>query len=87
MNHEVQQGQVQGPAPGPSNLKHRCRLGGECLESSHEEKDLGVSADERLNLSQQGALADQKANHVLGYTKKSAISRPREVILPSTLLS
>ena len=29
------------------NHKHKCRWGGERLESSPEEKDLGVSADER----------------------------------------
>jgi len=82
MNHEVQQGQVQGPAPGPSNLKHRCRLGGEWLESSHEEKDLGVSANERPNMSWKCVLAAQKANCILGCIKRSVTSRVREVILP-----
>ena len=34
-----------------SNPKHRYRLGREWLESSPEEKDLGVSANGRLNMS------------------------------------
>lgn len=72
--HEVQQGQ--------GNHRHKYRMGGERIESSPEQKDLGMLVDEKkLNMTQSYALTAQIANCMLGWIHSSVTSRMKEGIL------
>jgi len=53
---------------GRSNPGYVYRVGEE-LDSSSADKEPGVVMDEKLNVSQQCALAAQKANGILGSTR------------------
>ncbi|CAM5168204.1 unnamed protein product [Eretmochelys imbricata] len=67
---------------GRKNPMHGYRLGTEWLGSSSAEKDLGVTVDKKLAMSQQCALVAKKANGILGCISRDTDSRLRDVIVP-----
>jgi len=73
---------VQGILLGQGNPWYPYRLGDEGIQSSPEEKDFGVPVDEKLDMSQECALAAPKANSILGCITSSVASRAREEVLP-----
>lgn len=68
-----------------NNPKHHYMLGATKLGSGSAEKDVGVFLGTKLNMSQQHALANNKAKNTLGCIRQNIGSRLREAILLSTL--
>ena len=64
------------------NIYYQCKLGDERIDHSPAERDLEILVYGKLDVSQQCALAAQKANCILGCIKGSVASRLWEVILP-----
>jgi len=57
------------------------RLAPDRLESSSAE-DVRVLVDNRVNMSQESALAEKKGNSILGCIRRTIASRLQELILP-----
>ncbi|CAM4704989.1 unnamed protein product [Lepidochelys kempii] len=73
---------------GRKNPMHRYRLGTKWLGSSSAEKDLGVTVDKKLDMSQQRAVVAKKTDGILECVSRGIASRLRDVIVPlySTLV-
>ena len=64
------------------NPRYQYRLRDEVIQRSPARIGLGLLLDEKLDISQQCALATQKASCILDCIKRSMASRSMQVILP-----
>ncbi|KAJ7407267.1 rna-directed dna polymerase from mobile element jockey-like [Willisornis vidua] len=65
------------------NSRYLYRLGRKVVENSPVDKDLGVTVDEKLSVSQQCMVSpESKENRVLGCIQRSMASRLKDGILP-----
>ena len=62
---------------GYQNLEQTYHLNGHALESSHREKDLGLTIDNKLKFHDNTAKAAKKANQILGVMKRSYNTRDK----------
>ena len=67
---------------GKNNARYQYSLRIDLLESSIEERDLGVLVDNRMTMSQHCALMAKKANGILGCIRRDVVSRSREIVVP-----
>ena len=64
------------------NPEYTYRMRDEKLESRPTGRDMRVLMNNKVNMSQQHALADERANHTLGYIRHSTASQLSEVTVP-----
>jgi len=81
--HEVQQGQVQGPASKSGQSQTQIWTG--CLRAALSRR-IWEGFDERFNISQQCEPAVRKANHILCCNKRTVTSGLRKLILSYSTL-
>lgn len=72
--HEVEQPKMQSPSPVDDNSMHQHTVWVDWLESRFEENILGFMVDSKLTMSQQCALAAEKANSILCCIRKKVAS-------------
>lgn len=67
---------------GHNNIEHQYMLGGIIIESTEQEKDLGVIIQKNLDVSCQVAETVKRANRLLGMIKRIYTDKSKENILP-----
>ena len=66
---------------GYNNKQYDYFMGKECIETTHEERDLGVIITETLDVTEQCVRAANKANAMLGMINRAFKYKTKEVVL------
>ena len=66
---------------GYNNKQYDYFMGKECIETTHEERDLGVIITETLDVTKQCVRAANKANAMLGMINRAFKYKTKEVVL------
>ena len=66
---------------GYNNKQYDYFMGKECIETTHEERDLGVIITETLDITKQCVRAANKANAMLGMINRAFKYKNKEVVL------
>ena len=67
---------------GPGNTSMNYEMGGTILSTTVKEKDLGVTMDANMKVSEQCGIAASKANQVLGMIRRNITYKDKSFIVP-----
>ena len=67
---------------GPGNTSMNYEMGGTILSITVKEKDLGVTMDANMKVSEQCRIAASKANQVLGMIRRNITYKDKSLIVP-----
>ena len=67
---------------GPGNTGMTFEMGGTILSKTVKEKDLGVTTNAKMKVSEQCRIAASKGNHVLGMIPRNITNKEKSLILP-----
>ena len=67
---------------GPGNTGKNYEMGGTILSKTVKEKDLGVSMNANMKVSEQCRIAASKGNQVLGMIRRNITYKEKNLIVP-----
>ena len=67
---------------GPGNNGRNCEMGGTILSKTVKEKDLGVTMNANMKVSEQCGIAASKGNQVLGMIRRNITYKEKSLIVP-----
>ena len=67
---------------GPGNPGMNYEMGGTILSKTVKEKDLGVTMNDNMKVSQQCRMAASKGNQVLGMIRRNITYKEKSLIIP-----